>query len=59
MEENIRFNFVTKDGAVHRINVSGVSNLVGAVLEIAQSFIDGAMGDIKPDDIVQFTDVPG
>ena len=59
MGENIRFTFVTKDGTVHRMNVSGVNNLIGAVLEVAQSFIDGAMGDIKPDDIVQFTDIPG
>ena len=59
MEENTRFTFVTKDGKVYPINVAGVNNLVGAALEVAQSFIDGAMGDIKADDIVQFTDIPG
>lgn len=59
MEENIRFTFTTRDGTVHPINVSGVNNLIGAALELAQSFIDGDMSDINPDDIVQITDVPG
>lgn len=59
MKENIRFTFTTRDGTVYPINVSGVNNLIGAALELAQSFIDGDMSDINPDDIVQITDVPG
>jgi hypothetical protein len=56
--ENIRFAFETKDGVVHPINVSGVNNIIGAALELAQSFVDGAM-DIAPEDIVKIMDIPG
>ena len=56
--ENIRFTFTMKDGTVHEINVAGVSNLVGAVLEIVQSIVDGDF-PYNPGDIVQFTDIAG
>ena len=56
--ENIRFTMVFKDGTSQPIDVSGVNNLIGAVLEIVQSIVDG---DFKfdPDDIVQFIDIAG
>ena len=58
MGENIQFAYVTKDGTVHPINVAGVNNIIGAALELAQSFVDGAM-DISPDDIICIKDIPG
>lgn len=58
MNENIKYAYVTKDGAVHPINVQGVNNIIGAALELAQSFVDSAM-DIEPGDIVKIIDIPG
>lgn len=58
MNENIQFAYVTKDGDVHPINVAGVNNIIGAALELAQSFVDGAM-DIAPEEIVKIIDIPG
>lgn len=58
MNENIKYAYVTKDGAVHPVNVQGVNNIIGAALELAQSFVDGAM-DIEPGDIVKIIDIPG
>ena len=56
--ENIRYTMVFKDGTSQPINVSGVNNLIGAVLEIAQSIVDGDFR-YDPDDIVQFIDIAG
>lgn len=58
MNENIQYAYVTKDGAVHPINIAGVNNIIGAALELAQSFVDGDM-DIEPGDIVKIIDIPG
>ena len=58
MGENVQFAYVTKDGTVHPINVAGVNNIIGAALELAQSFVDGAM-DINPVDIICIKDIPG
>lgn len=56
--ENIRFTMVFKDGTSQPINVTGVNNLIGAVLEITQSIVDGDF-EFNPDDIVQFIDIAG
>lgn len=56
--ENIRFTFVTKDGTVHPINVAGVNTLLDAAMELISSILNGDT-DIKAEDIVQITDVPG
>lgn len=58
MDENIRFTFVTKDGTVHPINVAGVNTLLDAAMELISSILNGDT-DIKAEDIVQITDIPG
>ena len=56
--ENTRFEFVTKDGKKHPVNVAGVTNILQAAFEIASSIMDGDL-EIRPADIVQITDTPG
>ena len=55
--ENIKYAYETKDGVMHPINVAGVNNIIGAALELAQSFVDGAM-ECAPEDIVRIIDLP-
>ena len=58
MEENIRFAYMTKDQQLHEMNVSGCCTLIDAVLELVQSMLNGD-SDVKPEDIIQLTDIKG
>ena len=58
MKENIRFVFVTRDGQVHPINVSGVCTIFDAVAELQSSIMNGDM-KIYPQDIIKIIDTPG
>lgn len=55
MNENIQFEYVTKDGKHHPINTP-------AIFQAAHELLEGiALGDIKvdPRNIVQIIDIPG
>ena len=58
MEENITFEFVTRDGVCHPVNISGVCNILDASWEIASSIMNGDL-DVDPDDIVEIRDIAG
>jgi hypothetical protein len=57
MNENIQFEYVTKDGKHHKINTPATT-----IFQAAHELLEGiAIGDIKvdPRNIVQITDIPG
>ncbi len=58
MQENIRFVFVTRDGAEHPVNIAGVSSILDAAFEIASGIMNGDLR-IDPKDIVKIIDIPG
>lgn len=56
-EENIRFNYVLKDGTMHEIEHPSTT-----IFEAAHELLESiALGDAKidPRDVVQITDIPG
>ena len=60
--ENIRYEFVTRDGVCHPIDVSGACTIIDAVFEIASSLLNGdaiAEEKISPADIVEIRDIAG
>lgn len=57
MKENIKFAYVTKDGAVHPSNISGVCNVIDAAFELASSIMHGDLM-VDPDDIIKIIDLP-
>ena len=57
MNENIQFEYITKDGNHHQINSPATT-----IFQAANELLEGiALGDIKvdPRSIVQIVDVPG
>lgn len=56
--ENVQFAYVTRDGAVHPINVDGVQDILDAADEIGQSIKNGDL-KIDPKDIIKIIDTPG
>ena len=57
MNENIQFEYVTKDGKHHQINTPATT-----IFQAAHELLEGiALGDIKvdPRNIVQIIDIPG
>ena len=57
MNENIQFEYVTKDGKHHPINTPATT-----IFQAAHEILEGiALGDIKvdPRNIVQIIDIPG
>jgi hypothetical protein len=55
--ENVQFAYVTRDGAVHPINVDGVQDILDAADEIGQSIKNGDL-KIDPKDIIKIIDTP-
>ena len=57
MNENIQFEYVTKDGKHHQIDTPATT-----IFQAAYELLEGiALGDIKvdPRNIVQIIDIPG
>ena len=57
MNENIQFEYITKDGKHHQINSPATT-----IFQAANELLEGiALGDIEvdPRSIVQIVDVPG
>ena len=58
MKENIQFMYVTRDGAEHPCNVSGVQTIFDAADELRQSIVNGDL-DISLKDVIKIVDIPG
>lgn len=56
--DNIKFEFVTRDGECHPVNIAGVCTILDAAFEIASSILNGDI-KIDPADIVQINDIAG